>query len=253
MPQRIIAGNWKMHTTVDEAVGLAEVLRGKLTDANGVTSVLCPPFVSLTRVGAILKGSPIRLGAQNAHPARSGAFTGEVSVSMLRDLCEFVIVGHSERRAMFGETDAIVAEKVQAVAEYGMRPILCVGEAREIREGGRAETFVSKQLRDSLGALNSANGLVVAYEPIWAIGTGLAATPEIASAMAKSLRSTLADAFGSEAASATPILYGGSVNPGNAEAFVKSEGVDGALVGGASLKPNDFTQIVEIASAVFRS
>ena len=240
----LIAGNWKMNTTVEEAVVLARSVRDGIEGIPGVTKVVCPPFVSLAAVRDTLAGSTIHVGAQDVHPEAAGAFTGEVSVTMLRGLVKYVIAGHSERRAMFGETDSGVARKAIAAAGVGLRPIVCVGEPLEVRERGDAVRTVCEQLAASLDGYAAWDTLVVAYEPVWAIGTGRAASPEIAQEMMSSLRRTLTG-LGGAAASEAPILYGGSVDGRNAGAFMEQPDVDGALVGGASLKPDEFTRIVE--------
>jgi len=239
-----IAGNWKMNTSLEEAVALARSVRDGIDEISGVTKVVCPPFVSLAAVRDILAGSTVRVGAQDVHPEPAGAFTGEVSVAMLRGLVEYVIVGHSERRAMFGETDSGVARKAVAAAGAGLRPILCVGEPLEVRERGDAVRTVCEHLAASLEGFAAWDALVMAYEPVWAIGTGRAASPEIAQEMMGSLRRALAS-LGGAAAPGVPILYGGSVDGGNIASFLEQPDVDGALVGGASLKPDEFTRIVE--------
>ncbi len=250
MARPLVAGNWKMNTTAHEAVALAEALKPGLSAVDGIDRVVCPPFISLAPVAAVLEGSGIDVGAQDAHPEQSGAFTGEVSVSMLAELCDFVIVGHSERRAMFGETDEIVAEKAAAVVAADMRPIVCVGESLEVRETGDAEQFVTGQLKGSLRGVSGPEALVVAYEPIWAIGTGRSARPDAVQKMAAALRLTLAGSYGDEAAARIPILYGGSVKAENVGPFVDRPDIDGALVGGASLDPDEFVRIAELISSI---
>ena len=179
MPTPIVAGNWKMNTVVPEAIVLAAELRDALDAISGVEKVVCPPFVSLMAVKGLLDGSSVKLGAQNMHHAEKGAFTGEVSPGMLVGLCQYVILGHSERRQLFGETDESVNSKAQAAIEVGLKPILCVGERLDEREGGRAEDVVTQQLRGGLEGVSSVETVAVAYEPVWAIGTGVAATPVI--------------------------------------------------------------------------
>ena len=240
----LIAGNWKMNTTLEEAVALARSIRDGIDGVSGVTKVVCPPFVSLAAVRDVLAGSTVHIGAQHVHAEANGAFTGEVSVAMLRGLVEYVIVGHSERRAMFGETDSGVARKAVAAAGAGFRPIVCVGEPLNVRERGDAVRTVCGQLAAGLDGYAAWDRLVVAYEPVWAIGTGRAASPEIAQEMMSSLRRALAG-LGGAAASDVPILYGGSVDGGNIGSFMEQPDVDGALVGGASLRPEEFTRIVE--------
>ena len=248
MPTTIIAGNWKMNTTREEARALVEQMRDALDAENAVTSLVCPPFVHLESVAAALRGTSIALGAQNMHPESSGAFTGEVSSDMLRGLCQYVILGHSERRELFGETDEFVNRKVRAAISAGLRPILCVGERLEQRDGGEAEDVVERQLALGLEGVEDATPLVVAYEPVWAIGTGRAATPDVAQSMMASIRGVLAARYGRDAASEIPLLYGGSVNAANAADYVREQDVNGALVGGASLDPEAFAQIVRLAA-----
>ena len=243
----LIAGNWKMNTTLDEAVVLARSVRDGIDGIPNVTKVVCPPFVSLAAVRDVLAGSTVHVGAQNAHPEAAGAFTGEVSLTMVQGLAEFVILGHSERRAMFSETDAGVAGKAVAAAGAGLRPIVCVGEPLQVRERGDAVQTVCDQLAASLSGYSDWPMLVVAYEPVWAIGTGRAASVEIAQEMMGGLRRALAG-LGGAVASAAPILYGGSVDGRNMASFMEQPDVDGALVGGASLRADEFTRIVEEAA-----
>jgi triosephosphate isomerase len=244
----IIAGNWKMNGTIDEARELAARLRPGLEAIEGVDKVLCPPFTALAAVGELLRGSSIQLGAQNMYHESSGAYTGEVSSAMLVGLCRFVVLGHSERRRIFGETDVAVGRKVDAALRVGLRPIMCVGERLEEREGGVAEAVVERQVRFGLERAESPAGLVVAYEPVWAIGTGEAATPEDARAMMAHIRRLLAQRYGDGIASDVALLYGGSVTSSNVAEFVRQENVDGALVGSASLRPDSFVELVRNAS-----
>ncbi|MBM3959950.1 MAG: triose-phosphate isomerase [SAR202 cluster bacterium] len=248
MARPVVAGNWKMNTTPEEAQDLARGLKRGIEPFVGVERILCPPFVSLGIVAREVAGSGIKVGAQNVHQAASGAFTGEISVSMLRLSCSYVIVGHSERRQFSGETDAIVAAKVAAAITGGLRPIVCVGESLQVREAGRAEAHIAAQLKASLEKVPPPESLVIGYEPVWAIGTGMAATPDLAQSAAAAIRSTLLSIYGQDAAHRIPIVYGGSVNAGNIAGFVEQRDVDGALVGGASLKVDDFTRIVEAVS-----
>ncbi len=245
----IIAGNWKMNTTLNEAIALISRLRPRLEHARGVEIVLCPPFVSLVVVRELLKGSPIKLGVQNVYYQEKGAFTGEVSAFMLADLCQYVIVGHSERRQYMKETDDIINRKVTAARKAGLKPILCVGENLAENEAGQAEEVISGQLRASLINVESIEGLVVAYEPVWAIGTGKAASGPQANGTICSIRGMLAKSFGG-AAEETPILYGGSVTGDNIAEFIRQSEIDGALVGGASLKPEQFIDIVRQTSEI---
>ena len=247
----IIAGNWKMHRDHLEAIQLVQKLAYHLEedDYEGQEVVVCPPFVSLRSVQTLLQSDklPIGLGAQNCHPADEGAFTGEISVPMLARLdVTYVLCGHSERRALFAETDEVVNAKVAAVQRHGLRPILCVGETLEEREAGRAVEVVTGQLRGSLAGIQipDTEALVVAYEPVWAIGTGRTATPDDAQEMCAAVRSELASLYGEDTGEAVRVQYGGSVKPGNIRALMAEADIDGALVGGASLSSEDFALIV---------
>ena len=249
----IIAGNWKMNTTPSTAVELAKAIAEKTAGVKGVLRVVCPPFVSVHAVRQAVAGSGILIGVQNVYAKESGAFTGEVSAPMLDGLAEFVIVGHSERRKVFGETDADVAAKAKAVAARRIRAILCVGEPLDVRESGRAEQAVRSQLKASLEGFDAWSYLVVAYEPVWAIGTGKAATPEQAQDMAGAIRQELKSLAGREPVDGFPLLYGGSVTGENAGPFVDRPEIDGALVGGASLKADDFAKIVQVTASIAAS
>ena len=247
----IIAGNWKMHRDHLEAIQLVQKLAYHLVeeDYEGQEIVVCPPFVALRSVQTLIQSDklPIALGAQNCHAEDEGAFTGEISVPMLARLdVSYVICGHSERRALFSETDADVAAKARAVLRQHLRPILCVGEVKEEREGGRAVEVVVEQLRGSLlgVAFDDPEELVIAYEPVWAIGTGLTATPDDAQEMCAAIRSWLAARYDQATAGRVRIQYGGSVKPGNIAHLMAQPDVDGALVGGASLSSEDFALIV---------
>ena len=248
MATPLVAGNWKMNPpTVAEAVSLAVALREPLSAIEGVARVVCPPFVALTAVAEALAGSPIGLAAQNMHPEPKGAFTGEVSGAMLVGACSHVIVGHSERRHGFGETDDFVSAKVIAVLRLGMTPILCVGETADERDAGRAEAVVERQTAAALAGLSPADTgrVVVAYEPVWAIGTGRAATPQIAQEMIGGIRAHLGRLSGVATSAQVPLLYGGSVTAANAAELAALLDVDGALVGGASLQPDAFIAIAK--------
>ena len=247
----IVAGNWKMNKTVEEARSLVLEMSRNLRDIKGVEIVLCPPFPALLAVSAMLQGTDIGLGAQNLHWEEKGAFTGEVSPGMVAEFCQYVIIGHSERRAYFGETDEKVNRKVHAALSHGLTPIVCVGETENEYESGRTGEVVRRQI--SLGLANvdpaKAAGLVVAYEPVWAIGTGKASSGENANAvLADHIRPALAGLFGAETAQAIRIQYGGSVTAANADEFFSQPEIDGALVGGASLKQDEFVGIVKAAS-----
>jgi triosephosphate isomerase len=246
----LMAGNWKMHHTHLEAIQVVQKLSYRLEkqDYDDVEVVVCPAFTALRSVQTTLEGDkiPIGLGAQNCHFETQGAFTGEVSPTMLAKLhVQYVIVGHSERRELFGETDEIVAKKLRAVLAVDMDPIICVGESLEQREAGDTDTFVTGQVQAAFASLpaDKAARCVVAYEPIWAIGTGRNATPEDANATIGVIRSTLRDLVGGTADDMR-ILYGGSMKPGNAADLMAMPEVDGGLVGGASLDPDDFARII---------
>ena len=251
MPTPLVAGNWKMNTSVGEALKLALELVEALDSIPQVERVICPPFISLEPVSRVIQGSTIKLGAQNMHQQQQGAFTGEISPAMLTNLCQYVILGHSERRLHFSESDEIINLKVKAAYEAELRPILCVGETLEQRQGGSAAEIVAGQVRSGLTGLHNAIGLTVAYEPVWAIGTGVAATPEVAAEiMGNAILQTLTELYGESAASQVPLLYGGSVNPDNIEGFIREKDIHGALVGGASLRADQFSEIVRITSEV---
>ncbi len=248
MPTAMAVGNWKMNTNLAEAVELAAQVKDGAAGVPGVDIVLCPPYVSLPGVAEAVKGSAVKVGAQNMHFEASGAFTGEVSPTMLQGICDYVILGHSERRQLFGETDELINLKVKSAFEHGIKPILCVGETLEQRESGRAFDVISGQVRAGLAGLVDITGLVVAYEPVWAIGTGQAATPEVAAEiMGGGLRDSLVSLFGSGAAD-IPLLYGGSVNPGNVESFTTKDSIHGSLVGGASLQAETFLEIARLTA-----
>lgn len=246
----LVAGNWKMNKTAAEALRLVEELTPALVTIHGVEKVICPPASSLMPLQAVLDGTGIGLGAQNLYWEKEGAYTGELSAAMVVEFCQYVILGHSERRTLFHETDLDVHKKVFAALAAGLRPILCVGETLEQNEAGRAAEIVSSQLRAALEGVNVnfASALVIAYEPVWAIGTGKAATPENTNALLRNVvRPTLAGLLGDEIVQAIRVLYGGSVNAANAAPFFAQPEIDGALVGGASLKAKEFVEIVRAA------
>jgi triosephosphate isomerase len=240
-----IAGNWKMNKTLAEALTLASDLVEALRSETKAEVALCPPFISIAAVKAVIAESAIKLGAQNMHFEPKGAFTGEVAPTMLQGLVDYVILGHSERRQIFGENDQMVNRKVQAALMYGLKPILCVGETLAENEAGNTEAVLERQVREGvLGvSLAQATNLVIAYEPIWAIGTGRAATADDAQRRCWFVRNELRNQFG-DAADAIRIQYGGSVTPTNAAEILSKPDIDGALVGGASLKSADFAAIV---------
>ncbi len=246
----MIAGNWKMNTTVDEAVALVRAMRDELEKVNNVEKVVCPPFVSLMPVGEIIKGSSVRLGAQNMYFAEKGAYTGEISPLMLKGLCQLVIIGHSERRQYFNESGEIINKKVSAALNTGLTPILCIGERLEEREDGRTEQVVSRQLDEALAGVEDLQDTVLAYEPVWAIGTGRAATGTQANETIAFIRRNIAAAYSEKKVGEIRILYGGSVTSANAVEFIQQAEIDGALVGGASLKANEFLSIVNQTSII---
>lgn len=252
----LLAANWKMNMTRREARVMVEDLLKQVADVRGRQVAICPPFHLLADVGGLVEGRPsVLLGGQDLFWEDAGAYTGEVSAPMLRDMgCRCVIIGHSERRAFFGETDETCSKKVRAALNHGLIPILCVGESLEEREAGRTQERVVSQIRGALQglSLDSGDNLVVAYEPIWAIGTGKTDTPEEANKTMVLLRATLAEIFGERVASQIRLLYGGSVKAENIDAFMATSDIDGALVGGASLKADSFARIVSFHESVQR-
>ena len=246
----MIAGNWKMNTTVGEATELVKTMRDKLEKISNVDKVICPPFVSLAPVGELIKDSSVKLGAQNLYFAEKGAYTGEISPLMLADLCEFVIIGHSERRQYFNETGEVVNKKIVAALQVGLKPILCIGERLEENEAGKTEEVVTEQLESSMAGIEDPNGLIIAYEPVWAIGTGKAATGEQANETISFIRQNIARLYNDKIAQDIRILYGGSVTSANAAEFMHQPEIDGALVGGASLKATEFFSIVTQTSVL---
>ena len=245
-----IAGNWKMNKTVAEARLLVSEMGRGLKEIKGVEKVLCPPFPSLVAVNALLQGTDIGLGAQNMHWEEKGAFTGEVAPSMVAEFCKYVILGHSERRTYFGETDETVNKKVQAAQKAGLIPIVCIGETFAEYEAGKTAEVVTRQTRAGLKDVDPgvAAKIVVAYEPVWAIGTGRASSGENAEAVHRDMvRPVLKEMFGPDAAQAIRVLYGGSVTASNAAEFFSKPDIDGALVGGASLKIDEFIKITQAA------
>ncbi len=247
----LVAGNWKMNKTIAEASDLANTLRVPLSAIVDVEKVLCPPYIALSAVASSLEGSGIGLGAQNLHWEEKGAFTGEVAPNMIREICNYVIIGHSERRAYFGETDETVNRKVAAAIKHGLTPIVCVGETLDQYEAGLTAEVVQRQIKAGLAGMDSANvaKIVVAYEPVWAIGTGKASSGDNANYVhQKVIRPALGEIFGAEGANAIRILYGGSVTAANAAEFFAYPDIDGALVGGASLKPDEFVAITKAIS-----
>jgi triosephosphate isomerase len=251
MRRPLVAGNWKMFKTASEARVLMSELLSGLTAIEGVDIVICPPFTSILPIAAIVEGTRISIGAQNMHWEESGAFTGEVSPTMLAEYCKYVIIGHSERRLYFGETDQNVNLKVKSALYHGLIPILCVGESLSENESGITQEVVTRQLTAGLEEVDSASipSVIIAYEPVWAIGTGRAATTEDANqVIANIIRYSLSRSYGENLAQEVRILYGGSVKASNAGDFFKQNDIDGALVGGASLKPVEFVPIVMAAA-----
>jgi len=250
MRKPFVAGNWKMNKNVEQGSMLVQQLLPGLQQVPEVERVLCPPYTSLMILSAQLKGTGVGIGAQNMHWAESGAYTGEVSPQMVREFCDYVIIGHSERRAYFGETDASVNRKLKSALALGLVPIVCIGETLDEYESGVTGEVIRRQVMEGFKEIEPtlASMIVVAYEPVWAIGTGKAATAEGANAVLSDvIRPELAQLFGSGLAQNLRILYGGSVNAANAAEFFHQPDIDGALVGGASLKVEEFVKIVEAA------
>jgi triosephosphate isomerase len=246
----LIAGNWKMNKTSSEAVDLIEEIKSSVGDQSSVQVCVCPSFTSLAKASELVEQSEVLLGAQDMNASPSGAYTGEVSAEMLRDLyVNFVILGHSERRQYFGETNQDINRKILAAVENNLKPIYCIGETLEERESGQTLDVVRKQVREGLENFptQSIDNLVLAYEPIWAIGTGKTATDEMAQEVHCDIRNVLTEMFGEAASSGIRILYGGSMKPGNASGLLAQEDVDGGLIGGASLTARSFVGIVEAA------
>jgi len=246
-----VAGNWKMNKTIAETRELVSAMKPVLSGIAGVEKVFCPPFMSLAEASALLAGSGIGLGAQNMHWEEKGAFTGEVAPGMVKELCSYVILGHSERRAYFGETDEIVNRKLLAAQKFGLTPIVCVGETLEQYESNQTRDVVMRQTSLGLKGVSAefAPSIVVAYEPVWAIGTGKASNGIEANNVVKEyIRPAIAELYGEEIAQAVRVLYGGSVTGANAAEFFSQPDIDGALVGGASLKVDDFAAITKAAA-----
>jgi len=251
MRTSLVAGNWKMNKTAAEARELVTTMSTKLREVANVEKVLCPPFFAVPALAPLLEGSGIGLGAQNLHWEEKGAFTGEVSPGMVREFCQYVIIGHSERRAYFGETDESVNKKLHAAMKAGLTPIVCVGETLAQYEAGQTSEVVRRQISGGLAGVEAAAApkIVVAYEPVWAIGTGKASSGENANFVHQQvIRPALTELFGAQNAQAIRILYGGSVTAANAGEFFAYPDIDGALVGGASLKPDEFIAIAKAAA-----
>ncbi|MBM3265033.1 MAG: triose-phosphate isomerase [candidate division Zixibacteria bacterium] len=246
----LIVGNWKMFTAIEDGIALARAISERTSDAEYADIVLCPTYCGLYPIGELLRNTRIAVGGQNMHWETEGPFTGEISARMLLTCgCRYVILGHSERRTHFGETDAVVNKKTLQAIAAGLIPIVCVGETMAQREAGLADRVVETQVREGLSGLSGEQiaGITVAYEPVWAIGTGRVATPELADEIHTRIRNLLAAVSNRETANAVRVLYGGSVKPDNAAALLAKSNIDGVLVGGASLHPDSFTAIVEAA------
>ncbi|MXY95952.1 MAG: triose-phosphate isomerase [Caldilineaceae bacterium SB0664_bin_27] len=253
MRRPMMAGNWKMNMTVAEALALARQIYQLVGDTSVVEQLLCPPSVCLHPLKAASDGMPFLLGAQNCHWQESGAFTGEISPTMLRGLADYVILGHSERRQLFGETDKTVNKKTHAVVANQLNPIVCVGESLEQNERGETSSTITTQVRAALDGLNGGQiqSLVIAYEPIWAIGTGRAATAQTAGDICGLVRAILREMYGAAVADTTRVLYGGSTKPDNIGAIMEQSDVDGALIGGASLEADSYAEMVKITAGVY--
>lgn len=253
MRRPMMAGNWKMNNTIAEAVKLAQAIRATVGDEESVDRVLCPAAVCLAAVRDALAGSSVAVGAQNVHWADGGAYTGEISAAMLRGVADYVIIGHSERRQYFAETDESVNQKTVAALSHGLTPIVCVGESLEQNEAGETEAVVSRQVKGALAGLDAAQvqSLVIAYEPIWAIGTGKAATPQQANATCGVVRKVVAALYDAATAQAVRVLYGGSTKPSNIAEIMEQPDIDGALIGGASLEAASYSDMVRITRDVY--
>ena len=255
MRKPMMAGNWKMNKSVSEALALTRRIDALVGSCTAVEQVLCPPSVCLHPLNTMTTDMPFSLGAQNCHWQESGAYTGEISPPMLRGLVEYVIIGHSERRQQFGESDETVNKKSRAALEHELTPIVCVGETLEQNEQGETGEIISRQVRAALDGISGAQveSLVIAYEPIWAIGTGRAATAETAGEICGLVRAILRDLHADSVADTTRILYGGSTKPDNIRAIMEKPDIDGALIGGASLEAESYAQMVKITAAVYGS
>lgn len=254
MRRPMMAGNWKMNKTVDEAIALARAICEQVNDIANVDRVVCPPFIAIPAVSEALRGSQIAVGAQNMHWAENGAYTGEISAPMLKGFASYVIIGHSERRQYFAETDETVNKKAYSAVAAGLTPIICVGESLEQNERGETQSFVSSQVRAALAGFTAEQmrRIIIAYEPIWAIGTGRAATAQQANTICGDVvRKTVGEMFGEEAAAAIRILYGGSTNEKNIGEIMAQPDIDGALIGGASLKVESYAAMVKITSELY--
>jgi len=243
MPKSVVAGNWKMNMTISQSVELMSRMKAGLDSVDKVEKIICPPFTSLSRILDIIGGTSINLGAQNMHYEERGAYTGEIAPDMIAEICTHVIIGHSERRQYFYENDGDVNRKVQVALQAGLIPILCVGENLSQRKSGIAQSVVEGQLISGLLDVTDMSKIYVAYEPIWAIGTGVSASVQDAGEMMGIIRATLQSILGGDASSSVPLLYGGSVNANNISDYAQNDNIDGVLVGGASLDPDNFVSI----------
>ncbi|MFC1808524.1 triose-phosphate isomerase [Candidatus Omnitrophota bacterium] len=253
MRKKVIAGNWKMYKTVPESINLVNAIKAGVQKFNSTEIVVCPSFTNLNGVAGLLDETNIGLGAQNMHTETEGAYTGEISPLMLKDIgCRYVIIGHSERRQYFGETDESVNAKLKVAISYNLAPIVCIGETLTEREAGKTEQVIEKQFFGAFEGISNKDmaKIIIAYEPVWAIGTGKTATPRQAEDVHRLIRLFLSQNFAKEVSDNLRILYGGSVKPDNSAELLKQRNIDGALVGGASLKAESFIQIVEAAEEV---
>ncbi len=245
MRKQLIAGNWKMHKTTSQAQEFVLQLLAQIPTDLKCEVLICPPFTALSKVAEIIKNSPVKLGAQNMHWEVSGAFTGEVSGEFIKEIgCEYVIIGHSERRTIFGETDEMINKKIKTALQIGLKPIVCVGELLNEREANLTFSVIQRQLDKGLVDINNIEDLVIAYEPVWAIGTGKTATPIQAQEVHQEIRKLIREKYGQTYAEKTRILYGGSVSPDNIKGLMQQSDIDGALVGGASLKIDSFVKLI---------
>ncbi|MAE80944.1 MAG: triose-phosphate isomerase [Chloroflexi bacterium] len=244
----VIAGNWKMNTDVESGINLVKQILDLSNNITNVEKIICPPFVSLTSIAKMLNGSSIQLGAQNVNANENGAFTGEISTAMLQGLISHVVIGHSERRMFNDESSEQVAEKAISASKAGITPILCVGEDLSIRKSGKAVNFITRQLEASLEGFSNWNSLIIAYEPIWAIGTGEAATADQAQEMTAVCRNVICH-LTPDLGNSVRVLYGGSVNSKNVAKLLEQPDIDGALVGGASLNAQEFSNLIRLASS----
>ncbi|MAE43052.1 triose-phosphate isomerase [Candidatus Woesearchaeota archaeon] len=242
----LIAANWKMNKTIKETVSFINDFKNLIKKIKNVEIVICPPFTSLNESSKLLKSSNIRLGAQNIHYENKGAFTGEISPVMIKELAEYVVLGHSERRQYFNETNQLINKKIKAALKNKLKVILCIGETLQQRESNKTTDIIENQIKNCLKDINEMKNIAIAYEPIWAIGTGKTASPEQAEETHKFIRQLLKKLYNENISNNARIIYGGSVNEKNAKALLKMKNIDGALVGGASLEPETFSKICNV-------